>query len=705
MGGTATLSLREGSTRAFEGELVEVMELSGSRVAVRDSAGRYRSVTLSRLIVGALPERDTGPIADDETGVVLSSLSDDERDALMRRAGHVREVLTGYQSGSRQFAQPGEPRPQYASDASLEARYAAKASELGVSVRTLERWAASYRQLGEAGLVDERRVYGRGSTIDPRWEQACREILSARIGASTPTYSAILLKAEMELEDVYGKGVVALPSRATAYRRLKEMTKGTNALTGSAKGRRSIADRPKGVFGRLRPTMPGEYVILDTQTLDMFAMEPVTLRWVPVQLTVAQDLFSRCILGLRVTPISTRAVDVAGVLYRTVTPTLAPPEWPDEVCWPYHGVPQNLVFTEESELFDPDVRLAPLPPCPPAAIVVDRGKQYLSAHVIGVCANLGISIQPAQPRKPTDKPTVERFFKTLREDLIQHLPAYKGPDVHSRGERVEDAAFLYVNEVEEVIKEWIAFVYHRNKHDGLCAPAWPGLDLSPNQMYEIGVATAGLLRLPASAGLRYDFMETSWHEIQHYGIDLDTRRYNGDGLDRYRFATSPYGGAHAGKWPVRSWEEDINVAYFRDPYDGTWHELEWEHAKLLGCAFSREAAAYVRRNATRLSGRADTTQAMKDLLRRWDNDMIADRRERRMALRIAQERAALPGSADTPAEQVAALPSIAALRFGQIPDTPAALAPLRGDDDESEEIYDQAPDGDFYADAFDVVDE
>lgn len=44
--------------------------------------------------------------------------------------------------------------------------------------------------------------------------------------------------------------------------------------------------------------------------------------------------------------------------------------------------------------------------------------------MIGVCARLGITIQ----HKPTDKPTVERFFRTLREALLQHLPAYKGPD-------------------------------------------------------------------------------------------------------------------------------------------------------------------------------------------------------------------------------------------------------------------------------------
>jgi transposase InsO family protein len=90
---------------------------------------------------------------------------------------------------------------------------------------------------------------------------------------------------------------------------------------------------------------------------------------------------------------------------------------------------------------------------------IDHGKAFLSAHVISVCTRLGISIQPAQPEKPTDKPTCERFFKTLREGLIQYLPAYKGPDIYSRGEGLEDVAFLFIHELEEVIREWVAVAF------------------------------------------------------------------------------------------------------------------------------------------------------------------------------------------------------------------------------------------------------
>jgi len=185
-------------------------------------------------------------------------------------------------------------------------------------------------------------------------------------------------------------------------------------VKGSAKGRRSIAGRPKGAYGRLRATRPGEYVVLDTQDLDVYAMEPVTCRWTAVQLTVAQDLFTRCITAVRVTPSSTKAVDVAGLLYEAVVPRPVPESWPPEASWPYHGVPQHLAFTEDGQP-------AAMPSCPPETLVIDHGKAFLSTHVISVCTRLGISIQPSQPRKPTDNAYAERFVLTARTEVTDRM--------------------------------------------------------------------------------------------------------------------------------------------------------------------------------------------------------------------------------------------------------------------------------------------
>jgi transposase InsO family protein len=694
----SALSVFPGARLVYDGDVVEVVELDGLRVTVRNHrTGQFTCVRLAALAAAGRPAgAEPGAGSSVLAGVALAGLSAGQQAEVSGRAGHVREVITGYRAGHADAALPGEPRPQYATGRPLKDRYRVKAAELGVTARTVENWVAAYRESGEAGLVDTRTLRGRGGTVDPRWDDAVREALAGLVNASTPTRGAVLARASQVLEDRHGPGVVPVPSRATAYRRLAELTKGTNAVSGSAKGRRSIADRPAGPYGRLRATRPSEYVILDTQDLDVFAMEPVTCRWVPAQLTVAQDLFSRCILGLRLTPVSTKAVDVAGVLYETVAPPQDPHPSREHDSGCYHGVPEQLVFTEAASS-------AGRPACPPETLVIDHGKAFLSAHVIGVCTRLGISIQPAQPKKPTDKPTVERFFKTLREGLIQYLPAYKGSDVYSRGERIEDEAFFYLHELEEIIRDWVSTVYHRTRHEGLVVPEWPRLQLSPAEMHQIGIAKAGLLRLPATPELACDFLQVEYRTIQHYGIEVGGLRYDGAVLNGYRNATSPCGGIHAGKWPVRVNPDDVRYIYFQDPADDSWHRLEWEHAALLGVPFSGEAARHARRLAARSDRWPDAGRELSELLERWDKGEVTGRRERRMAARLAAGRAAIswdePGSEaeETPGPhagepQAATGPGAAWLRV---------VEDVTGDDDAEEEIFDDP--GDFYADAFEVI--
>lgn len=323
--------------------------------------------------------------------------------------------------------------------------------------------------------------------------------------------------------------------------------------------------------------------------------------------------------------------------------------------------------------------------------MVDHGRVFLSAHVAAVCTRLGISIQPAQPHKPTDKPTVERFFRTLREGLIQHLPAYKGPDIYSRGERVEDEAFLFLAELEDVIREWIATVYHRSKHAGLVIAQWPQVNLSPAEMFAAGLGRAGMLRIPATPELALDFLPVLARTIQHYGIEVNGLRYNGPGLDGYRNARSPYSGMLAGKWPIRINPDDVRHAWFQDPADGRWHRLDWEHTPLLDTPFSAEAAAYARQLAAAGAGGFDPVAALGELLQRWNTGLGTDRRERRMAARLATEYAALP----TVALPMAELPVSAPMP--QLVAGSAEPQLVSGDDDDGD-----LDDG-FYDDAFEVL--
>jgi putative transposase len=682
----------------FDGELVEVVELAAARVGVRMlRTGGLVSMGLVDLVAGAtaVDAEGRGPRPEgrqEPAGTLLAALGPAQQRAVRERAGHVREVLTGFRSGYPDRAGAGEPWPEFTDTLPLLVRYRNKARQLGVSQRTVERWVVAYRDRGEAGLVDTRVLRPRGRWVDPRWDAAARAVLAELVDASTPTRAAVVERIGARLEETFGTGTVAVPSRATAYRRLEELTKGTNAVAGSAKGRRSIADRPRGVYGRLRATRPGEYLVLDTQDLDVFAMEPVTCRWVRAQLTVAQDLFSRCVAGLRVTPVSTRAVDVAGVLYDAVVPHPAPPGWPPQARWPYQGVPERVVFDEADDGWRGPV-------CAPETLVIDHGKAFLSAHVISVCTRLGISIQPAQPHKPTDKPTLERFFKTLREGLIQHLPAYKGPDVFSRGDRLEDEAFLFVHELEDVIREWVAAVYHCRKHEGLCLPELAHLTLSPAEMFEIGQARAGVLRIPATPELAYDFLPVAARTIQHYGVEVDGLRYNGPGLEGYRNTTSPYGGALAGKWPIRVNPDDVRYAWFQDPADGAWHRLDWEHAPALGAPFTADAARHARRLALAATGTVDPAQALRELLARWDKGMVSGRRERNAAARLAAQYQALPVT--DPADDQPQTGPLEGPPARHLQVVGPACDGIVGDDDDADDLLATS---DFYADAFDVLD-
>ena len=155
-----------GSRFAFDGEVVEVTGFEGTRVTLRDARDRWRTLGLAGFLARAAPLEapDARPAP---AGPLLAGLSGSEQSAVTERAGHVREVLTGYRSGTAEVARPGEPRPDYDPARPLGGRQEAKARELGVSGRTIRRWVRAYRDSGEAGLADARRVSGRRPGAGP----------------------------------------------------------------------------------------------------------------------------------------------------------------------------------------------------------------------------------------------------------------------------------------------------------------------------------------------------------------------------------------------------------------------------------------------------------------------------------------------------------------------------------------------------------
>ncbi len=691
-----------GTRVLFDGQLWEVSELlpaaKGTEVVLR-AYGRHSEVariSLREILEGQrarLCGEGAGPYSDDmvdPADVVLSAMTNDERDAIRQRAAHIREVLTGFRSGSADFAEAGEPRAEYASGRSLTARYAAKALELDVCVRTVQYWAADFLAYGEAGLarsaVTRRDPTGRA---DDRWIHTALEVMVEHGEQSRPSQAIVIKRTNARVIGRFGPGVVPLPSRATAYRVLTQLEQRYPLFRLSTKRNRDIAARPGGAYGKLRPTRPGEYLLMDTTRLDVFALDPLTLRWVQAELTVAMDWYTRCITGLRLTPVSTKSVDAAAVLYQSFRPRPAGKDWPREAVWPEHGIPRTVMVDRDA--MDGPTAGASGPAIVPETLVIDHGKIYISDHLTSVCRRMGISIQPARLRTGRDKGPVERFFRTLREDLLQALPGYKGPDVHSRGLDPEADAFFYLDELEDMIRQWVAAIYHHRPHEGLIDPHIPKLRMSPAQMFEHGIARAGYIEAPRDPDLGYEFLKTGWRRIQHYGVDFDGRRYNGAALDPYRGVQSPYAGRARGRWPIHYDPDDITRAYFRDPQTRRWHTLIWEHAPALHMALSEDAWRFARRKAAEKYQYLDDRLAIDDLLERWNLGLGATLAERRMALRLAREESLI--NPDPEQQRAEAEAEKAEHRDGSH-DTAGRETPEGGDDDDDD------GDDDFYAGAF-----
>ncbi len=169
------------------------------------------------------------------------------------------------------------------------------------------------------------------------------------------------------------------------------------------------------------------------------------------------DWYTRCITGIRVTPVSTKAVDVSAVLFQCFRPRPAGRAWPSDAVWPEHGIPRTVLVDVGGAMGG---GLAS-PPLVPETLVVDHGKVFVSEHLTSVCRRMGISIQPARLRTGRDKGPVERFFRTLREGLLEALPGYKGPDIHARGGTTLGTTYFTSNYRGYTTR---ARIRHENRH-------------------------------------------------------------------------------------------------------------------------------------------------------------------------------------------------------------------------------------------------
>jgi putative transposase len=88
----------------------------------------------------------------------------------------------------------------------------------------------------------------------------------------------------------------------------------------------------------------------------------------------------------------------------------------------------------------------------PQRLYVDNGANYRSLHLALVCAKLGVALIHARPYQPQGKGKMERWFRTVRAQLLSRLSAADTESLESLNCRLH---------------AWVEGEYHQSPHRGL----------------------------------------------------------------------------------------------------------------------------------------------------------------------------------------------------------------------------------------------
>ncbi|RPE77793.1 MULTISPECIES: DDE-type integrase/transposase/recombinase [unclassified Frondihabitans] len=601
----------------------------GETVVIRDQFGNTTEQHIVDFVLDEstkLPERlDLSRSASPR---ILELLPPEQQAALQQLVDDTEEVLNGHPSGDRSLP----TRKGYERHLPLGIRQANKAKERHCDPRTIRRNCKAYTEDGREGLINKKylRPRSRFQSVDYRLRDALMsEIAAKRIEGTTTSKLVLKTLAEARLERDIGLGVVPLVSYSLVCQVIDELQAGNPVTRGSAKTRKSITGRPSERFAPREVTRPGEFVQFDSTVLDIFCRDRVSGRVFRPELTVAMDRYTRCIVGLIVTE-HTRKEDVAAVISEIIRPVKVNPEWGPKARWPYHGLVERIQGPTNPR-FPMQLDTPNAPVINPETFIVDNGAPFISHHVRSICAQLGVSIEPTRPYRGTDKAQIERFFGTLSRGLLAYLPGYTTGSVAGKGDGAMGDAYFFVDEISDVIREWIARVYHVRPHLGTNVPEAGVSKLSPYEMYCVGVEKAGLIVPQANPDLWMRLLPHVARKITAKPLEIRGLLYDAPILKDYANLSSA---EPDGKYTFHYDPNDRRQVYFSTG-PGVWHEIPWILRERVDVPFGDDALDMVRRlNLDNRVKKKVLDRTMLDLVQKFRLGNATTEHERAAATRM-----------------------------------------------------------------------
>lgn len=319
------------------------------------------------------------------------------------------------------------------------------AGEGQVSLRTVQRWIQAYREGGLAGLgkkVRSDRGHSRGL---PEEEVLLVEGLALQ-GLRRPLTSIHAVVSQVADEQGWPR-----PSYAQVSRIVGRLPKDWVVL--GQEGEEKYRETFDLLYHR-EARCANAIWQADHCRLRCYVLNEHGHAQMPL-LTAIEDDYSRSICGYRLS----WGAPSSALTALTLRDAIRVKEDPR---WPMHGVPECLY--------------------------TDHGRDFTSKHLEAIGLDLKMALMFSQVGRPRGRGKLERWFRTVREEVLSRLPGY-APKVEGDRRRQREieaearkAAYLTLDELDVLFRTWLLETYHRRMHtETRAAPheRWLASDVIP----------------------------------------------------------------------------------------------------------------------------------------------------------------------------------------------------------------------------------
>jgi putative transposase len=362
-------------------------------------------------------------------------LTDSAREEMLRRFGYVKHALetggapTGLENLRRAIA------TGYEQEVEREEHTGKQAGRIPAT-STLARWIKLYVNSGGSPMSLAPQTSKRGcrsrkySLIIEN--TIARVIADHYLTSERPSGKQIYCNViGMLLDEGYIQTSTDLPKERTVYRRIAALDPYIVAL--KRNGKRYADMRFRAAGASFETTRPMQMVMIDGHRMDVIIVDAGTGESLGrANLVCLFDVETRAVIGWYISLLPFCSATALAAIKDTCSrdPSKGP-----------GGVPES--------------------------IIPDNGRDLVSIAIRSLCAKLALHFAPAKTYSPDDKAHLERFFRTLNEQLVHMLPGTTFSSPKERGEYdSKKMACCTLEKLRELFRTWIDTVYHVHVHSG-----------------------------------------------------------------------------------------------------------------------------------------------------------------------------------------------------------------------------------------------